>query len=112
MTIKEELEIGLRELRKEINPPVVILTYGSGSSAIVGYVQAIVFNADIDMSTPVMPLLTSKLICNILKQDLIDKGLPVKGFTSVQWNRVTYGATQRPMSSWDTVIVLELKAIG
>ena len=102
MTIKEELEIGLRELRKEINPPVVILTYGS----------AIVFNADIDMSTPGMPLLTSKLICNILKQDLIDKGLPVKGFTSVQWNRVTYGATQRPMSSWDTVIVLELKAIG
>lgn len=107
MTIQEELREGLKELRAEFGDTIeVIVEYDNGSKYSV---NAITYNMDI-IYNQMIPKDT--VMFNILVQDLKDNKMPVRGFKSVTWNRITYIVEQRPKTSFGEVIVLEGTIFG
>lgn len=108
MNIQEELLNGLRELRSEFETIKVIVEYNDGLKI---NVDAIVNTVDIQDLNSSLPTIIKSVTFNILKQDIIDEGGYIKTFKYCSWDRIQYSVEQRPISSWQQVIVLEGKVI-
>ena len=106
MNIQEELLNGLRELRSEFDKIKVIVEYNDGLKI---NVDAIVNSVNIQDSQSPVPIYLNTATFNILKQDIIDEGGYIKNFKYITWDRIQYSVIQRPLSSWQQVIVLEGK---
>lgn len=109
MDIKQELLNGLRDIREEIGT-MVVLEFTNHDR---GQVPAIVYKPEFNLTAGGAIVFEDKLMVNILVQDLVDRGLPIRGIIhlTVRGNPTKYTVTQNPLSSWDTVLVLECKGI-
>ena len=108
MNIKQELLNGLRDIREELGTQVLIEYEGRNR----GVVPAVVYNQEFDLTAGGNIVLKKGLRVNILKQDLIDRELPTKGFKNIKWNFQDYVPKVNPLSSWGQVIVLDCSIVG
>lgn len=108
MDIKQELLNGLRDIRDELGSQVLV-EYTGGER---GLVPAIVYNQEFELGDGSGITLEKRLQVNILIKDLMDRGLPVKGFKNIRWRLQDYVPKANPLSSWEQVIVLDCSIFG
>lgn len=99
MDIKQELEIGLKEIRQELGTRV-LLKHTNGNNYLIE--DAIVFGLSQEFDGAF--LFTSKIQLNLLKSTFISKGYPIRGYQRVQYDGKDYVVTENGYSSWGKVL--------
>ena len=104
MDIKQELDIGLKEIRNELSESDftnVILTHSDGS--IYQIKDAIVFGLSREQDSTYY-FYTNSIQINILQSSLLALNAPISGYTKASYQFNEYNIVESGYSTWDTVL--------